>query len=96
MPVVVLLLTAFAGAFLVIWLNIRIMKKKVHKWTGGNLVALFVFSLGSFDPKQKELWIARGFNEDEARIILKQQRACLFEMPIGFVVGCILSAFLSR
>lgn len=96
MPVVVLLLAALSGGILTIWINIRILKKKVRRWTGGDLAALFVFSLGSFDQRRKELWTQRGFSEDEAKMILKRQSVCLFEMPIGFVVGCILSVFLSR
>jgi uncharacterized membrane protein YfcA len=96
MPVLVLLITALIGVILAIWVNVRILREKITKWTGGDLLILFAFSLGSFDGKQKELWMGRGFSEDEAKTILKQQNICLFEMPIGFVIGAIASAFLSR
>jgi hypothetical protein len=96
MPVVVLLFTALLGAFLSIWLNLRILRRKTQKWKGGNLVALFVFSLGSFRTKQSELWTQQGFTDDEARMILRQQLFCLFELPVGFVVGCVLSILLVR
>ena len=95
MPVVVLFLTTLVGAILAIWLNIQIVKSNVAKWAG-DLTVVFVFSVGSLDKRKTELWTGRGFSADDANIIVKQQLACLFEVPIGFVVGCILSAYLSR
>ena len=95
MPVVVGFLTALTGMILALWLNIRIVRNRLSKWTG-DLAVLFIFSVGSIDKRKRELWTERGFSEDEANMIIKQQLACLFEMPIGFVAGAILSAFLSR
>jgi hypothetical protein len=56
----------------------------------------FVFSVSSFDKRKKELWTERGLSEDDADMIGRQQLSCLFEMPIGFVVGAILSMLLVR
>jgi hypothetical protein len=55
-----------------------------------------VFSVGNLDKRTTELWTERGFSADDANIIIKQQLICLLEMPIGVVVGGILSAYLSR
>jgi hypothetical protein len=94
MPVVVIFLTALIGAILALWLNIRFVKKRIPNWQP-DWVVPFVFSVGSFEKNKKELWIERGAGESDADMIVKQQLACLLEMPIGFVVGGILSAFLS-
>ena len=94
MPVVVLFLTALTGAILSLWLNIRIVRKRIPGWKPDWAVP-FVLSVGSFDKSKKELWIGRGLGDDDADMIVKQQLACLFEMPVGFIVGAIFAAFLS-
>ena len=96
MAVVVLLCVALIGAFLSIWLNIRALKRKIPNWKSGNFNAQFVFSLGSFKTGQQDLWTEQGLTEDDAKVILRQQLFCLFELPIGFFVGCVLSVFLVR
>lgn len=95
MPVVVLFLTALIGATLALWLNIRIVRKRIPKWQVDWAVP-FVFSVGSFDNSKRELWTERGLSEDDADMIVKQQLTCLLEMPIGFIVGAVLSVLLSR
>lgn len=96
MPIVAAFAITLIWWILALWVNIRILKKRLPQWTDTQFAAVFVFSIASFDRDRKELWTRHGFSEAKAEMILKQQLMCLFELPIGFVVGGVVSAFLAR
>jgi len=90
MAVVVGLTVTIIGWILILWLNLSLLKGKVHRWRN-DLVPLFVFSIGSINPGKASLWTQQGYSQAEAQIIVRQQLLCLLELPIGFLLACILS-----
>jgi hypothetical protein len=90
MAVVVGFTATVIGAILVLWFNIRLLRRRVRGWQS-DFTPIFVFSVGSIDPRKVTLWTDRGFSETDAQIIVRQQLMCLLELPIGFLIGCALS-----
>jgi hypothetical protein len=78
------------------WVNVRIVKSKVQAWKSSSVV-WFVASLGQFGTRQIEFWKRReGYDEHEARIIIKYQLLCFVEIPVGVVTVFILANYFQR
>ena len=78
------------------WVNVWIVKSKVRAWKSSS-VAWFVASLGQFGARQIAFWKRReGYDENEARIIIKHQLLCLVEIPVGVVTVFILANFFQK
>ena len=79
-----------------IWVNVRIVKSKVREWKSSS-IAWFVASLGQFGARQIAFWKRReGYDENEARIIIKYQLLCFLEIPIGVVTIFVLANYFQR
>jgi hypothetical protein len=84
-----LFVSALFGAILALVLNVRIVKSKIKGWNSNSTI-WFVLSVGNFGQRQVDMWKRRGgYNDDEAKIIIKYQLLCLIEMPIAFFACAI-------
>jgi hypothetical protein len=80
-----LFLSAILGVILALVLNVRIVRSKIRRWDSNSTI-WFVLSIGNFGQKQVDMWKRRGgYNDDEARIIIRYQLWCLIEIPVAFL-----------
>jgi hypothetical protein len=81
------LLSLFGVGF-VIGMSIRAVKHRVTRWDP-NSYTWFVMSFGSFGQRQIENWKRwGGYDEDQAKIIIKYQALCWFGI-ILWVLACM-------
>ena len=93
MPYFIVPGATFVGITLVLWFNIRLLRRKVSGWRN-DLIPIFIMAIGNgrASPARVALWTGMGFSEVDARIIIQRQVMCLLEAPVGFVVGFVLLA----
>jgi hypothetical protein len=72
----------FYGLF--IWMSIRTARREVTRWDGNSTI-WFIRSIGNFGKPQIEMWKRRaGYDEDQAKIIIKYQMWCFFGVFVAF------------
>jgi len=89
------LVSTLFGAVLSIYAGIMAAKRRVTKWDSNSAV-WFVMSIGNFGERQIKKWKHWGYDEAEARILIKYQTLSLLGCPIGFVASGTLEYLLLR
>jgi hypothetical protein len=85
--IVLWFLLSLFGSLLVIWTSLVVAKHRVTNWNG-NLHARFIISLGGCGQRQIENWKRwGGYDEDQAKIIIKYQVLCWFGMILWVLVS---------
>ena len=85
------LLTLF-GWLLVIRRSLIAAKRRVTSWNS-NLYTWFIVSLGGFGQRQIENWKRwGGYDEDQAKIIIKYQMRCWLGMILWALVSLAVMA----
>lgn len=90
------LVSTIFGVVLSICAGIMAAKRKVTKWDCNSAV-WFAMSMGNFGERQIKKWKHwGGYDEAEAKILIKYQTLSLLGCPIGFVVCGILEYLLLK
>jgi len=85
--IVLWFLLSLFGGLLVIWTSLTAAKRKVTSGNS-NLFPWFIISLGGFGPRQIENWKRwGGYDEDQAKIIIKYQVLCWVGMVLWVLVS---------
>ena len=83
-----------ASAF-VISAAIRATRRKVTGWYG-NSTSWFIMTIGNFGAKQIDSWRrVGGYDEDQARIIIRHQMLCVFGMFLAYA-GSVAAALIYK
>lgn len=85
--IVLCFLLSLFGCALVIWACLSAVKRRVPRWNS-NLYAWFIMTLGGFGQRQIENWKRwGGYDEAQAKIIIKYQVLCWFGMIVWSLVS---------
>ena len=70
----------------IIWISIKVTRRKVMRWNSNSTI-WFVMSMGNFGAKQIEMWRREGYDEYQARTIIKNQMWCVIGLFSAFCVS---------
>jgi hypothetical protein len=92
--IVLWFLLSLFGSLFVIWTSLRAAKRRVTRWDS-NSYTWFITSFGGFGRRQIENWKRwGGYDEDQAKTMIKYQALCLFGtiiwvlISMAIVMGC--------
>lgn len=85
--VLIVFVCSLFNILLVVWLNIRLLRRRIKEEWDSNATRLFVFSLGQFGEQQRHRWEKLGYDAEDAKTIVSYQLCCLAETPLGFIVS---------
>lgn len=89
--IVLCFLSSVVASAFVISTAIRATRRKVTRWDG-NSTSWFIMTIGNFGAKQIESWRRiGGYDEDQARIIIRHQMLCAFGMFLSYAGSVALA-----
>jgi hypothetical protein len=94
--IIVMIAVTLIGVIVTFWYNVRVLRRKLGRWRSDLTMLFVVIGNARASPARIASWTGIGFSENEARIIIRQQKICLLELPIVFVIGCVLSTLFVR
>jgi hypothetical protein len=67
--------------------RIGAVKRKLTKWDSNSTI-WFIISMGNFGAPQIDMWGRRcGYDEDQAKIMVKHQMLCVFGIFLAYITG---------